>query len=565
MKFLDLAGISPNATPEYLAALDVEDATPIAPEHRLTMLKRLKDGAGVRVITGPEGAAFWLPVSIEVRIVVAPDDFEYADRAEGIEWALRAVGVSDRVAKGMVTRYWDAGKEPTPKAALFKKWNEAKALLEAYEQHTDEVGSIVVEAHHIEAITELPEQLALLDKVENVAMDWEWNIDPRYPLYQPEGLSVATGDRTWYMPFWALDLVPPTGYERKVRDKVRETILRTPTVWHNAKADLGSQWPGPPLDAFGAPMHDTLVMAFVAGEHDLALKPLARTLLGRDPMDFPGAMRKLSVDTGRRYGGADSRNTYDLFHLLYQRLQAREQWAVYDEIERPIIPIITDMERFGHPIDPMAAMQFRDELEADEERIRAIFLASDALDISKDADIRELVRRRTGYDPGSVKEAVLAKHEGEWMDLVIRYRKVRHRRRAFLEKHIGKWRAAGEPEDFRLFTSFTQSGDADQHEVRGFKRAPRSGASPRSHQTRAPRTTSGTKNWAGIPTASGATVRRGATSRTSPTKALTAASWKGHRERSQSTSRRKARTSGRGTTSSSKCELLRRALWTRTW
>lgn len=251
--------------------------------------------------------------------------------------------------------------------------------------------------------------------------------------------------------------------------------MRTPTVWHNAKADLGAQWPTAPLDAFGASLHDTLVMAFVAGEHDLALKPLTRTYLGRDPLDFPGAMRELPVDICRRYGGADARNTYDLFNAMHKRLTLREQWTVYDEIERPIIPLLVDMERYGHPIDPIAAMRFRDSLEEDEERIRAAFMASDGVDISKDKDIRLLVQKRTGYDPGSVKEAVLAKIEGAWMDQVIRYRKVRHRRRAFLEKHIAKWDAAGRPPEFRLFTSFTQAGDADQHETRGFKKAPRSG------------------------------------------------------------------------------------------
>lgn len=488
-----------------MAALGVDDAVPIYPEHRLTMLKRLRDGAGVRIVTGPEGAEFWLPVSVEVRIVVAPDAYEYDDRcAPDMEWALRANGLSALVARGLVKRattcvcgcrddgYHDTaphgpnfcmsngphefkGKTPTVKARVYEAWVRAVELLTAFNTYSEPVDSIVVEAHAIEAMVALPEQLALLDRVNNVALDWEWNIDPKYPLYQPEGLSVATPDRTWYFPFWCSDLTPQPGYEQAIRERVMATMKRTPTVWHNAKADMGSQWLGDPLDAFGSPIHDTLVMAFVAGENNLALKPLARSRLGRDPLDFPGAMRNLPLDTCRRYGGADARNTYDLFASLWGTLQQREQVAIYEEIERPIIPVLVSMERYGIPIDPEYLMQTQAMLEADAERIRQLFIASDGLDISHDKDIRELVRRHAGYDPGTVKEAALAKIEGEWMDLVIRFRKVRHRKRSFADKTLAKWQAAGSPADFRLMTALNQAGAPDQHEQRSFKKAPRSG------------------------------------------------------------------------------------------
>lgn len=478
MKFFDTEGISPNATAEYVAALGVEDATPIAAEHRITMLKRLREGAGVRVITGPEGCEFWLPVSVEVRIVVAPDGYEMQDRCEAnLEWALRVQGLTDLAARGLAKRFEETGKEPTPKAKVYPKWEAAKELLEAYSQYTDEYGSIIVEASHIEAVTTEHEQLALLDTLQGtpVGMDYEWNIAPEYPLYQPEGFSVATADRTWYFPLKALDFELPDEYGDVLRRKVMERILDTPTVWHNAKADLGSQWLGAPLDAFGAPLHDTLVMAFVAGEHELSLKALGRSRLGRDPLDYPGAMRTLSLETCRRYGGADARNTYDLFADLYRTLNERSQMAIYEDIERPIVPLLTDMERYGLPIDVPRLRVVRDILDADAERIRQFYLDTEKLDIAKDKDIRELVKRRTGYDPGTVKEAALAKHEGEWMDNIIRFRKVRHRKRSFAEKHIAKWEALGEPTDFRLMTSFNQAGAADQHEQRSFKKAPRSG------------------------------------------------------------------------------------------
>lgn len=476
MIFLDVAGLSRNATPEYIAALNIEDCTPIAPEHRLTMLKRLQEGAGVHLVTGPEGASFWQPVSVEVHVDIRPDGYEYKTRHQpDLAWALQTWGVTALAAEKLAERA-EQGKLPTGRAKVYPQFVGAQALLETFQEHTDYPGSIVVEAHHIEAVTDPAEQLALLDRVENVAMDWEWNIDPAVaPMFEPEGLSVATGDRTWYLPLICSDYLAPFGQGDLIRAAVQRTIMRTPTVWHNAKADLGTQWQGAPLDAFGSPLHDTLVMAFVAGEFDLALKPLARSMLGRDPLDFPGTMRNLPLETCRRYGGADSRNTYDLFRVLWQRLVERAQLDVYNDIERPIIPLLVDMERYGMPLDPERAMVLRDEMAEEEEAIRARFIAEDSLDVSKEKDTRELIKKRAGYDPGTLKKEAIAKIEGEWMDALLRYRQVRHRRRAFLVKHIEKWEAAGKPDEWRGYTSFTQAGSQDQHETRGFKHAPRSG------------------------------------------------------------------------------------------
>lgn len=451
------------------------------------MLRNLRDGAGVRVLTGPEGVGFWLPVSVEVRIEIVPDDFEVRERCEpDMAWALQAVGMSGVLARGMV-RHYGADKGPTPKAATYARWQAALELLERFNNYTEPVNSIIVEAHAIDAVTEPAEMLALLDRLDNVALDYEWNIDEAVaPLFEPEGLGVAVADRTWYFPLICSDFQTPLQFGQDLRRRVMATIQRTATVWHNAKADLGAQWLGDPLDAWGSPLHDTLVMAFVAGYTDLALKPLARSLLGRDPIDFPGTMRNLPLEVCRRYGGADARNTYDLVAPLYARLQEREQVHIYESIERPIIPLLTSMERYGLPMDMARAQTLRDEMGEEEEAIRARFLAEEGLDLAHDKDTRELIKRRAGHDPGSLAKDAIAKIEGEWMDAILRYRQVRHRRRAFLVKHIEKWEAAGQPTDWRAYFSLNQAGQADQHDSRSFRKAPRSGRLSSSSPDRIP-------------------------------------------------------------------------------
>lgn len=468
MNFLDLAGLSPVSTPAYVQALGLEDTVPIYPEHRLVFLKRLREGAGVHVYTGPSGAGFWLPVSIEVHVDVVPDGYELRERcAPDMEWALQAVGVSPLLARGLARRY--VAKEPSKTLRLYDKWQEAKALLEQYACTTGE--TIVVQASHIEAVTDPAEQLALLDRLEDVALDWEWDIDTLYP----EGLSAATADRTWYLPVVSLDYEAPAGHGFRLREKVADVIRTARTIWHNAKADLGSQLPGDPVDAHGARLDDTLVAAFVAGEHELGLKELGRRLLGLDPLGYPGPMRALPLATCARYGGADARNTYDLYGVLRKRLEEREQLRIYTDIERPIIPLLTSMERYGHPVDAARLAVLRDNFQALEDGLRSLYWQRERVDISKDAGIRALVKRRWGYDPGSVKRDVLSKIQGDWMDGIIGYRQVRHRRRGFLTKHYQRWVAAGCPEDFRLYAEFTQAGRQDEHDARSFKRAPRSG------------------------------------------------------------------------------------------
>ena len=463
--FLDLAGLSPHCTPEYIKALAI-DAVPIAPEHRLIFLKRLREGANVRVYTGPTGAAYWLPVSIEVHVQVIPDGYEYTERCDpGLEWGLRVQGLSDTLARGMVRHY--SSSRPTGKHKLSNAYNQAEQLIGAY-AYTEQQTAIVVHASPIEIVTDPVAQLELLSKVELCAMDYEWNEE----TLAPEGLSVATHDHTWYLPLIATDYVCDSDQPRRLRLAVADTVRRTPTIWHNGKADIKSQWPKSPLDAFGCDIHDTLVMAYLAGETDLSLKSLTRKYLDREPLNYPGSMAKLSLAVGARYGGADSRNTYDLFPVLWKKLEERQQLNVYETIERPLIPLLADMEQGGHPIDLFAAENLAKNFLSMESGIRSRFWAEEHLDIAKDADIRELVRRRTGYDPGSCRKEALAKIQDLWMDSILAYRQLRHQRRSFLDKHIAKGQGS---RLLYLYTDFNQAGLPDESDTRSFRNAPRSG------------------------------------------------------------------------------------------
>src|SRR5207245_3523758 len=46
-------------------------------------------------------------------------------------------------------------------------------------------------------------------------------------------------------------------------------------------------------------------------------------------------------------------------------LRARELWAIYEEIERPLVPVLALMERTGIRVDPARREAFAKELERD--------------------------------------------------------------------------------------------------------------------------------------------------------------------------------------------------------
>lgn len=207
------------------------------------------------------------------------------------------------------------------------------------------------------------------------------------------------------------------------------------------------------------------------GEPELGLKTLARKYLGRDPVDFPGDVRKLPEALVRRYAGADARNTYDLFPVLGKILHERGQWRVYEDIEKPIIPIIASMEREGIPVDIPAVKKAYKEAVVIEQGVRRAIRDATGLDVDSDAGAREYVTRAIGYDPGTLDQRVLTLFPQGEIDLLLLHRRSRTRRRNFLKGILAKWVAQDKPAEFRIYPRFNQAGTVDQDA----RAAPRSG------------------------------------------------------------------------------------------
>ena len=111
------------------------------------------------------------------------------------------------------------------------------------------------------------------------------------------------------------------------------------------------------------PVDDTMLLSYVldGGAHghgmdELAKLHLDRTTISYDEVTGTGKSRinfsEVPLDRACRYAAEDAEVTRALHDVLKPRLLAEKLVTVYETIERPLIPVIRDMERAGIKADP---------------------------------------------------------------------------------------------------------------------------------------------------------------------------------------------------------------------
>jgi DNA polymerase-1 len=113
------------------------------------------------------------------------------------------------------------------------------------------------------------------------------------------------------------------------------------------------------------PVDDTMLLSYVldAGRHGHGMDELARLHLAHDTIKY-GAVTgsgqaqvtfdRVPLDKALAYAGEDADVTFRLHALLKPRLLAERLVAVYETIERPLIPVLVAMERAGILVDTAA-------------------------------------------------------------------------------------------------------------------------------------------------------------------------------------------------------------------
>jgi len=111
-----------------------------------------------------------------------------------------------------------------------------------------------------------------------------------------------------------------------------------------------------------APIDDTMLISYVleGGAHGHGMDELSELHLGHTPIPFSQVagtgkaqvtFDKVPLDKALAYAAEDADVTLRLHQVLKPRLAAQHLLSVYETIERPLIPVIADMECAGVKVD----------------------------------------------------------------------------------------------------------------------------------------------------------------------------------------------------------------------
>ena len=110
------------------------------------------------------------------------------------------------------------------------------------------------------------------------------------------------------------------------------------------------------------PIDDTMLLSFVlnAGLHSHGMDELSERYLGHKPIAFKevagtGKSQKtfaqVPLDKATEYAAEDADVTLRLWQILKPRLRTEQVTAVYETLERPLVPVLAAMEQAGIKVD----------------------------------------------------------------------------------------------------------------------------------------------------------------------------------------------------------------------
>lgn len=182
------------------------------------------------------------------------------------------------------------------------------------------------------------------------------------------GISLATGPgRACYIPLAhegdLMDSASVTQMDAAIALECLSDLLVDPSVlkvFQNAKFDLevlvraGAPQP--------TPIDDTMLISYAqfAGKHTQGMDELSRVYLGHTPIPYDevtgtGRNRipfaRVDIARATTYAAEDADVTLRLWHVLRPLLRPNQALALYEELERPLVAILADMERMGIAVD----------------------------------------------------------------------------------------------------------------------------------------------------------------------------------------------------------------------
>jgi DNA polymerase-1 len=253
---------------------------------------------------------------------------------------------------------------------------------------------------------------------------------------------------------------------------------RLEKIAHNAKYDV-TVLAQHGLETRG-PLFDTMIASWLINPSQVAshgLKSLAWTRLGIEMTEITKligtgknqiTMAQVPVEQVAPYACADVDMTTRLVEDLTQELKDRGLWSLFKDVEMPLVPVLTDMERIGIRLDAVVLREMSEHLD---ERLRGIEREiqdlvgynfnvnstqqlSDALFIKLALPTDDLKKTKSGHysTAASVLEGLRGQHEV--IDLILEQRQLTKLKSTYLDALP----QLVNPRTGRIHTSFNQTG-----------------------------------------------------------------------------------------------------------
>ncbi|MCB1563291.1 MAG: DNA polymerase I [Alphaproteobacteria bacterium] len=162
-----------------------------------------------------------------------------------------------------------------------------------------------------------------------------------------------------------------------------------------------------------SPCDDTMLMSYVldGSSHSHSMDNLSLQHLGHQTIKYEEVagkgkaqvtFDKVSIDKALDYAAEDADITLRLYEILKPRLIAEKMLAVYENIDRPLIPVIAEMELAGIKVDPAVlkslSSDFGKRISALEEEIHK--LAGTPFNVGSPKQIGEILFDQMGLQGG---------------------------------------------------------------------------------------------------------------------------------------------------------------------
>ncbi len=140
-------------------------------------------------------------------------------------------------------------------------------------------------------------------------------------------------------------------------------------IAHNAKYDLQIL---AAHDIHVNPVDDTMLMSYVldGSSHSHGMDALSELFLDHKTIKYEEVAGKgkkqvtfdyVPLDQALDYAAEDAEITLRLYQMLKPRIPIEKMASVYQDIERPLAPVIAGMENEGIKVDPLLLKQFSDD------------------------------------------------------------------------------------------------------------------------------------------------------------------------------------------------------------